>query len=294
MNNLARRVESALRNLSTRLWLPELTAQLVEAGWRDLYCTAGLSPDTYGTARAIAHDPSAPRRIITRLPVFSGGGEPVGEFQVEALDEVFANGYEKSGVNFYSAQELVAMNVLEQLREAITVLKPIPTLLTTVVPMVRTIHVIDPGDDDYDISFSEPHLPFSIFVSIPRESDVINPLRVAEAIVHEAMHLQLTFIERALPLVKLTSQQYYSPWREEFRNARGVLHGLYVFSVIGQFLRELQTLNSSDSEIASYINKRLSEIHSQINCIRSFQESKDLTKIGAEFTRQIIAGFNSN
>ena len=292
MNNLAARVDASLRDRNTNLWLPGLATELVETGWRDLRCMSGLTPDTYGTARAIARDSSAPRRIVTRLPVFSGGGVAAGEFQVEALDEVYARGYKQAGVKFYPTEELVAVSVLEQLRGAINILRLVPTLLTTVASLVRTIHVIDPDGDDYDISFSEPHIPFSIFVSVPRGSGVTNPLRVAEAIVHEAMHLQLTFIEKVLPLVQFTGKQHYSPWREEFRNAQGLLHGLYVFCVINEFLRSLP--NNLESDLLDHVEERLSEVRKQVNSVWAFQNSEDLTEIGAHFTRRMILEFHND
>lgn len=286
MNNLAERVESSLRTPSTSLWLPDLTAELVGASWRDLYHSLGLTPDTYGTARAIARDPSGPRRIVAHLPVFSGREELVGKFQVETLGDVFSRGYEQAGVRFYSAQELVAVNALDQLNDAINVLKSVPTLLTTVVALIRSVHVIDPDDDDYDISFSEPHVPFSIFISLPLGKDITTPLRVAEAIVHEAMHLQLSFIERVLPLVKLTSHQYYSPWREEFRSAQGLLHGLYVFCVISEFLRAVRS--SLKAKVRDHVEERLLDIRRQVICVESFQNSTDLTEIGAQFIQRMV------
>jgi HEXXH motif-containing protein len=294
MSGLTERLESALSNLNNRLWLPELTAELVEVGWRDLYCKAGLSRDGYGTARAMSRDAGGPRRIVARLPIFLGAESPIEGLQVETLDAEFIRHYEEAGIRFYTAPEIDATNILTQLREAINLLRPLHSLFMTVTALVRSIHVLDPGDDDYDVSFSEPHIPFSVFVSVPQISCVNSTLRIAEAIVHEAMHLQLTLIEQILPLVNLTSQQYYSPWRKEFRNTQGVLHGLYVFCVIGEFLRELQTQSSSAVNIVNYAKKRLLEIHNQVNCIKSFQESEDLNEIGTKFTRQLIFGFNNN
>src|SRR4028118_1832101 len=221
INKLAERVDSSMRNQGDNLWLPELTRELVETGWRDLYCTAGLLPDAYGTARVLARDASAPRRIIAGVPMITGTEGFIGELQVEILDPVFISRYEHADVNFYSAQDLDALDVSVRLKEAINVLKHAPSLFTTVATLVRTIHVLNPPDDQYDVSFSEPHIPFSIFTSVPRRSNVNGPLRLAEAIVHEAMHLQLTLIERVAPLVVGSGLKYLSPWRREFRASGG-------------------------------------------------------------------------
>ena len=290
-SNLVERVESALRNPNHSLWFPELTTELVEARWLDLYNDVGLSPETYGTARAISRDASAPRRIVAWLPMISGVESPERMLQVETLDAEFTHSHEEAGVRFYSAEEINATHVLERFKEAITVLKSIPTLLVTVAALVRSVHVLDPGNDDYDVSFSEPHIPFSIFVSVPQDSSMTGALRVAEAIVHEAMHLQLTLIEQAVPLVRLTTRQHYSPWRGEFRSAQGVLHGLYVFCVIDLLVAALQASPLRGPNVVDYIKRRRSEIRDQIGCIRSFQDSDDLTEIGRAFTRRMMTRF---
>jgi HEXXH motif-containing protein len=293
ISSLTERLEIALGNLGNSPWLPDLTAELVEVGWRDLYCKAGLLPGGYGTARAVLQDAGGARRIIARLPIYSNSESPTKHLQVETLGADFTRHYEEAGIRFYTAAEIATANIMTQLRGAVDVLRPLPTLFTTVTTLVRSLHVLDPGNDDYDVSFSEPHIPFSVFISVPQTSCISSTLRIAEAIVHEAMHLQLTLIEQILPLIQYTGQQYYSPWRGEFRNAQGVLHGLYVFRVIGEFLRQLQTQNPSECNLARYARNRLSEINNQVNRIRSFQESEDLNDIGAKFARQLIAGFNS-
>jgi HEXXH motif-containing protein len=291
MPDVMERVTAALWDAGDSPWLPGLTAELVKDRWQDLHVKLRLSPETYGTARAIACDAGAPRRILARLSMASGNESPEKMLQVETLDAEFMRSYEEAGVRFYSADEINAAHVLEQLKEAIKVLKLVPTLLTTVMALVRSVHVLNPVNDDYDVSFSEPHIPFSIFISIPRAGDVISAMRVAEAIVHEAMHLQLTLIEQVVPLVRTRSMQHYSPWRGEFRSAQGVLHGLYVFSVIDAFFRALQSLPVWDSNSVCYIKRRRSEIHGQVGNIRSFQDSDDLTETGRAFARRMMSGF---
>lgn len=294
MPDLVEQVTAALGNPGDSPWLPGLATGLAERGWADLYRDTGLTPSEYGTARVMARDRNAPRQIVSVVPAGLDEGDFAQIFQIELLGRDAAWRYEESGVKFYSEDEINQKRMTERIGEALTVLKGVPTLFKTVAELVRSVHLIDAGDDDYDVSFSEPHIPFSVFVSVPQTRSVSSTLRIAEAIVHEAMHLQLTLIEQISPLIKHISQQYYSPWRGDFRNAQGVLHGLYVFRVIEEFLRELQTQNPSECNLARYARNRLSEINNQVNRIRSFQESEDLNDIGAKFARQLIAGFNSN
>jgi hypothetical protein len=84
----------------------------------------------------------------------------------------------------------------------------------------------------YDISHTTPELPLSIFVSIPAANERHAVLRLAESLIHEAMHLQLTLIETSVPLVRSTSATAFSPWKAEDRPVQGLMHGLYVFAVI--------------------------------------------------------------
>lgn len=62
----------------------------------------------------------------------------------------------------------------------------------------------------YDVSHSTPVLPLSIFVSVPGADERHAELRLAESIIHEAMHLQLTFIESL-------SHSLSRPERQRFR-----------------------------------------------------------------------------
>jgi HEXXH motif-containing protein len=45
------------------------------------------------------------------------------------------------------------------------------------------------------------------------------------------MHLNLTFLERSVELVR-KMELLYSPWKANTRPVSGVLHGLYVFGCI--------------------------------------------------------------
>jgi HEXXH motif-containing protein len=294
MSDLIERIKAALVNANCSVWFPDLTAELAEVGWMKVCRAAGVSRHDYTTSRVLVRDFKAPCRGIAQLPAARDVESNEWVLQVEILDGVLADHYQASGIKFYTAEEIKQANILERLGEAISILERIPTLYATITTLIKSIHIIKLADDDYDVSFSEPHLPFSIFVSVPRLRNDVNALRVAEAIVHEAMHLQLTLIELVIPLVKSTSGQYYSPWRREFRNIQGVLHGLYVFRVIGEFLSELQTLCPNEPDIVDYLKTRKLEIHDQISCVMSSEESKDLTEIGRAFSRRLIAGVKSS
>jgi HEXXH motif-containing protein len=265
-----------------------LTAGLADRGWEDLYHDTGLTPSEYGTERVLARDRNAPRKVVSVIPAALGCRDWAQAFQIELLGGETARRYEESGVRFYSEHEINREGKTERVVEAVTILKSIPTLFTAVAELVRSIHLIDAADDDYDVSFSEPHVPFSIFVSVPKASNITNTLRLAEAIVHEVMHLQLTLIEKFVPLAHETQLRIFSPWRGEYRSVRGVLHALYVFRVIDRFLECLSNRKSYPDKEVKYIQGRRDEVVEQINKVSALQGHPELTLVGACFVDRLM------
>ena len=266
------------------LWFPGLGAELAGAAWCRIEKDLGLTRDSYGTARVLRRDPEAERDVIACL-------EPPGEESCDAIpveilpaDSAFACAGPE--VRFFSAEDALG-GVAGRVQEAIGILATVPTLLPTVCTLVRALHLIDPGDDEIDVSFSEPGLPFSAFISVPGPSAPAGPLRVAEALLHEAMHLQLTLIEEVVPLVGPSERAYFSPWRNEYRTAQGVLHALYVFRVIEGFLGAAND-GSGLAPWRSHASERRATIAHQVQEIHDFHTCTDLTEEGAAFVIRLL------
>jgi len=285
--DLFARVKVALETPCERPWLPELTEELAQRQWRTLYREIGLSPSTYGTARMMTRSPNGPRRIVARLPRGLYEREPCCALQVEILDKQFTLSYEEAGVRFCTPAEIRGSNLLGQLEEAATLLKFVEPLHTVMGQLVRSVHLLDAGDDEYDVSFSEPHIPFTIFVSAPRCRAPNGALRLAESLVHEVMHLQLSLIEQVVTIIKPNDGRYFSPWRAEYRNANGILHALYVFRMIDCFFEALLKTEIC-SDHSEYARRRRSEINVQIDEVRGFSNSRELTNIGQAFVSSLI------
>jgi hypothetical protein len=289
MDDLTERIKASIENRNSHLWFPELTADLATREWHSLRRDIGLTPQSYGTDRVLSHSISAPRQIIGTLKGSSFlTGTPA--IAIEVFSQECAAEYQKAGVSFYSSDEILHTTVLSCLEDAIATISQVPSLMRTVATLVRSLHVIRPKDEEFDVSFSEPHVPFSIFVSIPEERIPSDAARVAEAIVHEAMHLQLTLIEQAVGLVVASSKEFFSPWKGEYRTIRGVLHGVYVFRVIDQFLRALLSkLQGVHPEELYYVGSRRGEIALQMMAIRNFEECSDLTALGRMLAKTLIS-----
>ena len=285
------KIQASLTDLQTAPWLPQLTDALVENARETLYSRTGISVPDYGTARVLVGQPEVPRHIMARLPICPNV-ENTAAMLIEALSPEDRRRYQDLGLVFCTPDETKQPAVLNCLQEAVNLLRYESTLQTTIAALVRICHVLKPRDDDYDISHSDPQVPFSIFVSVPHRHRSNDVLRVAESIIHEAMHLQLTLIEHDLPLVDTSASTHFSPWRDTYRPPRGVLHALYVFRVIDRFFERLQTLSVLSVTEASYIKNRREEIFRQIGEIGMFKEYPALTTLGSEFVWRLMTPEN--
>lgn len=156
-----------------------------------------------------------------------------------------------------------------------------------VTSLVRAIHVIEAPAPGYDVSHSEPSIPFSIFVSVPI-GERHGTLRLAESLLHEAMHLQLTLLERHTPMVLETDATGFSPWQQCERPVAGLLHGLYVFAGIDQWLALLDASPLTSSEDRIYLTRRRAEIAQEIAVVATLADARGLTSTGRHFARWLL------
>jgi HEXXH motif-containing protein len=287
-SDLAVRVREALRDTSAAPWFPELTDDLADLAWRKLDRDLRLTRATYGTVRVLRQDPREVRRVVVSFDIPSLDGEERDSIPVELLPEDLARSCAGAEVKFFGAEEILGAGVAVRVEEALEILGAVPAVLPTICSLVRALHLIDPANDEVDVSFSEPGLPFSAFISIPGPVAVAGALRVAEAILHEAMHLQLTLVEAIVPLVARTERTYFSPWRNEYRTAQGVLHALYVFRVIDAFLGSAPFEGTALTPWRRQADERRTTIARQVREIREFRDCADLTVDGAAFVDQLL------
>lgn len=288
-DNLAARVRRTLRDSSKPPWLPGLTAELANVAWRALGNRLGLTPTSYGTTRVLLRAPGAARQVVTSFAVPSSHGGRPDAIAVELLPDDLALRCGGPEVRFFGAEEILLTGVCSRVKEALELLGGVPEVLPTVSSLVRALHLIDPADDEIDISFSDPGLPFSAFVSVPGPGAVAGSLRVAEAILHEAMHLQLTLAEAVVPLVTSTGRTFYSPWRNEYRTAQGVLHALYVFRVIDAFLAAASFQGPTLVLSRRHATERRATIARQIRESSDFRGCADLSEDGAALVDRLLA-----
>lgn len=296
--SLEKKINTALSNPDSCLWFPNLTYDLAQSGWQRLEVETDITEFNYGTARVILNDSNASREIAHSFMFKNRVDELNDIISIELLPKNIADEYEESGITFYKPDELFEENTPNELlncvSDAFDIIRKVPRLFSTIITLVKSVHLIKPESDDYDISFSEPHIPFSIFISSPRQNNKVNALRVAEAIIHEAMHLQLTLVEKVNPLVASAVSQYYSPWRNDLRNIGGVLHALYVFRVVECFFQDLVRQDIFAERITDYLNERRKKICSQANEVQYLADCQELTLLGNKLVKNLIKKLKFN
>ncbi len=274
MSDLVTSTLDCILDPSVPLWWPGLAGHLVD----DLSLERGLDLTSYSTSAWITMGSISPPRLIAVRNARRLGTHAV----VEILSPAVQQRYDICGCRFWEIDELAQGAALDLLALALNEIATVPDLADTVGQLARRIHLLVPNDDAYDVNFSEPELPFSVFVSIPLRPLEQMRWRVAEAIVHEAAHLQLTLVERIVPLITAPQAQHYSPWRKVARSVSGVLHGLYVFGVIAEWMTKC-------SAPGSHVRQRLADIAREVKQIDDFPEASGLTHAGAALARNILA-----
>jgi hypothetical protein len=281
--DLKSKLSSVLRDQSALPWFPQLTEDLVNSAWNVLYAGYGYTQQNYSTSRIIKKNAQADRNVSGTLAFDNFEGTVI----LEKLPSNHEADFEALGLCFSQENQSTTEYQLSELKLAFNIIAEVPSLFLTVLTLVRSIHILKAESDQHDVSFSDPTIPFSIFISIPSIRKPNSSIRLAEAIIHEAMHLQLTLIENFCPLILEDNNKLFSPWKNEDRRPSGVLHALYVFAVI---YTSLPLLDTSNKKI---ITKRRLEIQNQILQIDSFRLTQGFTPIGQFFKDYLFACFDS-
>lgn len=266
------------------LWEIELTTQLVSAEWKSLF-DFDINPKGYSTARAYCKDSKLPSSGMLKISETKSIDSIFIEYPQPDLLGAF---YEETGLEILNQNEIRAINGIDKIKCALETLGKVPGVLDCIRQLVKCIGILKQHDPEIDISHSDPNIPFSIFVSVCEDTSEISNLRVAESILHEAMHLKLTLIEHHVDLiVPRTNETFYSPWRDEQRPVRGVLHGLFVFRAIFELYNFLEK-KYNQPVVVKYLKNRKEDIIKEFLLCKEFCHNKGLTVDGAILTKNLL------
>ena len=207
--------------------------------------------------------------------------------QVELLPEAVARRWQQVGLEFATEAEIGGMGFPEVLVRSLDLIRTVLPLRGTIAGVCRSLHVLMAPDRDFDVSYSDPSVPFSVFVSCPPPSERNRLERLAENIVHEALHLQLTLVERVESLVIDVPGEtpVFSPWKNERRNVRGLMHAVYVFGNLRCFWRCVAV---DVPELASFARTRIETIDREMDGARQLATNCSLTAMGQRLARSCL------
>lgn len=237
---------------------------------------------SYSTTRFL--DGSGPKVLHTV-------GFPDLEFdsgmQIELLPEVLAGRWRRIGLQFATEADMNDMGFTEVLARALDLVRMVHPLLGTVAGLCHSLHVLMSSHMNFDSSYSEPSLPFSVFVSCPLSMEQNRVERLAENIVHEALHLQLSLVETAEPLVIdiPDEERFFSPWRNERRTVRGLVHGVYVFRNLRYFWARIA---KHLAEHSSFAERRIEKIDSELVAVKDLATNPALTLMGQRLASSLL------
>ena len=237
----------------------------------------------YSTARFLGDlDPVVIRTIeFGELKIDSG-------MQIELLPDAVADGLRTAGLELASEEYMIETAFQRVLANALNLIAKVPPLLGTVAGLCRSVHALVPPNVDVDVSYSEPSLPFSIFVSCPPAPARHRVERLAENIMHEALHLQLSLVETVEPLVISNEDEprFFSPWKNEPRTVHGLLHGVYVFGNLRYFWSHIA---NNAIQGSAFAERRVEEIDSELATVKHLLSYPALTVMGQRLATKFLA-----
>lgn len=169
------------------------------------------------------------------------------------------------------------------LAEAQALIRLAPDLWSVVSARVEGIALVSSAGPDYDRSHSEQRWPGWIFVSLPPAGHT-RVVRLAEQVIHEAMHFNPAALETEVPLAK-SEGRIFSPWKGEDRAASGLLHALYVFTTLTTWFRQV----ARHSQVKGSARRRIVEIREEINTVDRVLLEACLTPAGLVLASSLFA-----
>lgn len=279
----SRKMAAALLSAATEApWLPGIVNGLARRKWDYLARRNGIKQGHYTTSSFLTGSAAKQSRIAAKIALPDAFGT-IAPVLLEDLHPCDA--YDDIGLKLASLQDPAqAAAAACRLARAFDVVAEVPSLADSVGKVLAVVHVLDTAEPDTDVSFSDPAVPFSAFVGVPETAGRVASLRLAEGLVHEVMHLQLTLLEGEFPLMVGNAERHWSPWQQTMRPTQGVLHGYYVFRVLSAFMATLLYEAEPASEAARHLSARFHDIAEETeSAVATLRGSAELTPLGREF-----------
>ena len=222
------------------------------------------------------------------LDVLDTGASSIApDMSIELLSPTLADRWQSVGLRFATKTEIEKSGLRRILTKSLDLVRVITSLQGTVSSLCLSLHPLLAPDTRVDVSYSDPDVPFSVFVSCPPDTERNAAERFAESLVHEALHLQLSLVECAEPLITDASEgkQVFSPWAGEGRTVRGLLHAVYVFGNIRCFWKHIV---SNVPGSASFARTRIATINEEMGKAVHLARNDWLTATGQRLASSFL------
>lgn len=129
-------------------------------------------------------------------------------------------------------------------------------------------------------------------------SVIESPYELADTLIHEFHHNRLFFIEEIAPLLinsdngleLLVTGQYYSPWRNDLRPLRGLLHAVYVYLPVSWFWLAVYQDDELSNRPLDYVCSQLIRIPLQLKiAVYQLERSAHWTEEGIRLFTELKA-----
>ena len=128
-------------------------------------------------------------------------------------------------------------------------------------------------------------------------SAVSNAYEFAETLIHEFHHNRLFFVEEISPILLNSTEEssgnnaFYSPWRNDLRPLRGLLHALYVYTPVTQFWLNLYRSGDASDRLLEYASSQLIVMALQLQIgAKQLARYGEFSEMGQEVFPELQAG----
>ncbi|MCY3774872.1 MAG: HEXXH motif-containing putative peptide modification protein, partial [Candidatus Aminicenantes bacterium] len=262
---------------------------LQQTGVTNCLNSLGLDFESYGTVRMMMRSTNEARGIVGTVD--SPLGAKGGPLLLECLPSRIATEFDAVGLSLRAVDHSAVSADICILGQAWHLVHALwPELASSIEHLVRCVHLLKSPSPEVDCSYSRPALPFSVFLSVPDHGAHARIERATEALVHETMHLQLSLIERRIPLIESgrTNAFAFSPWRNCERKVQGVLHALYVFVVVKELWQRAVQRAPFGLDLG-FAEARVHTIRDEVARAHHLAVSPGLSVEGHQLVRQLLA-----
>ena len=239
---------------------------------------------SYSTSRFLdGSNPNIPHTIEFSAPAVDSA------VNVEWLPPALGARWGSVGLQFASEADLSDMDGRKTLASALDFIGMDHPLMGTVAALCRSLHVLIASGRDFDVSYSDPSLPLSVFVSCPFTGGTKSG-RTSGGECRARSTALAAFpggeSSSRWSLMVRTTNLSSLRGRMEWRTVRGLVHAVYVFGNLRCFWKGVA---SNRPESAPFAQARIRTIDTEMAGAAHLVRNRSLTAAGLRLATSILS-----